>query len=82
MASKTISLDQTAYERLSAVKRPGESFSQVVRRLTRKRQPNLLDLVGTLSPEAGNDLKRILQEHRDEQEKIGEERQRRLWKGD
>jgi hypothetical protein len=32
MATKTISLEIDAYERLKASKKPGESFSEVVRR--------------------------------------------------
>lgn len=34
MATKTISLEIDAYEKLRAAKRPGESFSAVVRRAT------------------------------------------------
>jgi predicted CopG family antitoxin len=34
MAVKTVTLSTDAYEALSALKREGESFSQVVRRLT------------------------------------------------
>ncbi|HEX9709340.1 MAG TPA: antitoxin VapB family protein [Candidatus Thermoplasmatota archaeon] len=42
---KTVGLDQEAYERLRAEKRQGESFSDVVKRLTRKRRP-LTDFAG------------------------------------
>lgn len=79
MASRTISLEGSAYERLAAAKRPGESFSDVVNRLTRTTEPSLLDLVGILPRETADDLKETILRHRAEQRKINAERQPRLW---
>lgn len=47
MATKNISLTEDAYERLKACKREGESFSDVVNRLTRSSR-SLSDGVGAL----------------------------------
>lgn len=49
MATKTVNLSEEAYGRLVSLKREGESFSDVVNRITGKYA--LLDLVGVLSPE-------------------------------
>lgn len=45
MDIKTVGLDREAYDRLRAEKREGESFSDAVKRLTRKRRP-LTDFAG------------------------------------
>ena len=47
MTSKTIALDPEAYDLLRRQKVEGESFSDVVRRLSRKRR-SFLDFVGGL----------------------------------
>jgi predicted CopG family antitoxin len=39
MDIKTVGLDREAYDALRREKKPGESFSEVVKRLTRKRRP-------------------------------------------
>jgi len=39
MESTSIALDREAYDLLRSQKRPGESFSQVVKRLARHRRP-------------------------------------------
>jgi len=54
MATKTISLAEDAYDRLAAEKREGESFSDVVRRLT--AGVSLAAFHGVLSPETATDL--------------------------
>ena len=50
MATKTINLTEGAYARLHALKREGESFSEVVDRLTGKFA--LLELIGILDEKA------------------------------
>lgn len=45
MAVKTVTLSEDAYAALAALKREGESFSDVVRRLARKGR-SLLDFAG------------------------------------
>jgi len=46
MGTKTISLEDSAYLKLKAAKRPGESFSDVINRIVGSREPSLLDLRG------------------------------------
>ncbi|MHB8603755.1 MAG: antitoxin VapB family protein [Thermoplasmatota archaeon] len=60
MGSKTISLEDSAFERLRAAKRPGESYSDVVHRLVAREAPSLLDLAGLVSPAEGRRLKSVV----------------------
>lgn len=62
MGTKTISLADDAYERLKAEKRDGESFSDVVRRLT--SSVNLTDFHGTLSAETADELETTIADRR------------------
>lgn len=71
MATKTISLSEDAYERLRAAKREGESFSDVVRRLTAGSR--VTDYHGALSAETADELgERIDERRREHRERRGE----------
>ncbi len=56
MGSKTISLEASAYERLKAAKRSGESFSEAVHRILGGKAPSLLDFRGFMGRKAADRL--------------------------
>lgn len=62
MGTKTISLADDAYDRLKAEKQEDESFSDVVRRLT--KGVDLESYYGVLSPETGDELAAIVADRR------------------
>lgn len=62
MATKTISLDEEAYERLKARKKEGESFSETVKRLAGERSWN--EVTGILSEDEAADLEVAIEEGR------------------
>ena len=55
MGPKNISISDEAYERLASLKRPNESFTDVVNRLTGKR--SMLELAGILTMEEGEEIR-------------------------
>jgi predicted CopG family antitoxin len=63
MGVKTITISIEAYEALLRLKRPGESFSDVILRLAKKR--SLLDLAGVWKDVDGEELDRVLKEIRE-----------------
>lgn len=76
MGTKTISLADDAYDRLKAEKREGESFSDVVRRLTDGVE--LSDYYGVLSDDTADELEAAIDEHRAERNERRRERVDRL----
>ena len=63
MGTKNISISEEAYERLAALKKPNESFTEVVNRLTRKK--SILELVGSLTEKEGDEIRINIEELRE-----------------
>ena len=76
MATKTISLSEDAYERLKGMKREGESFSDVVRRLTRGVE--LREFHGVLSDDTADELESAVAARREAHASNREERERSI----
>ncbi len=68
MGSKTISITEDAYHRLRARKRRGESFTDVILRLTERRP--LSEFAGVLDEETGRALADALEEARRERTSV------------
>ena len=66
MGTKTISLEDSAYSKLRAAKRQGESFSDVIHRIVGSREPSLLEFTELLDKKASEDLARAIARMRDE----------------
>lgn len=64
MASKTVSLESSAYERLKASKLPGESFTEAVNRLVKGSAPSFRTLAGSLTPADSRAIKSTIRRMR------------------
>ena len=67
MATKTISITESAYKKLANLKGAHESFSIVIERIAQKRK--LSDFAGVLSKESGDKLNRFVEQERKRHEK-------------
>jgi predicted CopG family antitoxin len=67
MGTKNIAISEEAYQRLKALRKPGESFTEVIERITRSR--SILELVGVLSMAEGAELRSMIKKIRGENSK-------------
>lgn len=74
MASKTLTITEAAYERLLAEKRPGESFTDVILRLTKRR--SIFDLHKVIPKKEAESLAEAYLENRREQRELLQRRER------
>jgi predicted CopG family antitoxin len=79
MENTSVALDREAYDLLRGQKRPGESFSQVVKRLAKNRRP-LASFVGAWKDLPEKTLRQIQTERRHLRD-LDEQRFDRLMKG-
>jgi len=56
MVTKTINIKESAYQALKSMKREGESFSDVIIRLSRGEQKSVVDFVRSLPRDLREDL--------------------------
>jgi predicted CopG family antitoxin len=76
MGTKTIRLDDEAYERIAERKREGESFSDVVKRIAGER--SLLELAGVLTDEETETMRETIDARRERSRERSEEIATRL----
>lgn len=81
MSSHTVSLEKSAYERLKAARRPGESFSVTVNRLLEGTRPTFRTLAGFMTAKEGRALRETIARMR-ALETPSEEKHLRAWVGD
>jgi predicted CopG family antitoxin len=62
MGARNISISDEAYERLKSVKKPNESFTDVINRLTGRR--SILELAGILTKDEARTMKHEIKEIR------------------
>ncbi len=75
MGTKTISLEDSAYEKLRGAKRPGESFSDVVRRILGGREPSFSDFRGLVDRRGAKALADAVAKMREEDVRVQRGRQ-------
>jgi len=78
MPSYTVALERSAYERLKAAKRSGESFSVTIHRILATKRPSFRGLAGTLTARAGENVRKAVSRMRKMEEVAERERREQL----
>ena len=81
MATKTISITKGAYDRLKILKKERESFTDVINRITKKK--DLMDFYGIWSESTASKIENAILDSRKQNRKLSKERlerQERQWK--
>ncbi|KXA91191.1 hypothetical protein AKJ57_02040 [candidate division MSBL1 archaeon SCGC-AAA259A05] len=68
MGTKTLSIKDEAYERLKSLKKEGESFTDLINRITRKR--SLLELPDLVSEEEVESLEKAIERGSKERKEV------------
>ena len=63
MSARTLPLSEEVYARLEAERREGESFNDVITRLTEKK--SLMNIVGFLKEEGAEEMWKVIEEMRE-----------------
>ena len=63
MSDRTLSLSEEVYARLDAERKEGESFNNVISRLTEKK--SLMNIVGFLKEEDAEEMWQVIEEMRE-----------------
>jgi predicted CopG family antitoxin len=64
MGTKNIAISDEAYQRLKSLKKPGESFTELIERMT--QQKGVLDLAGVLTFKEGRTMTEAIGRMREE----------------
>jgi predicted CopG family antitoxin len=78
MAVKTITVTEAAYRSLKAMKAQGESFSETILRMTKRK--SLDEFYGVLTEKEGEELEKAIMDARRERTKLHAQRMERIMK--